>query len=154
MGSISGEFSNIPVTRKRYRDNEQRTATHSLRRKMARSQAEPDLAYHRKAETIPRATGVFFYRVLRGVNNLCSALIKAAGSNGFETRGALRNRSGRLGAPYPVTNMKGTPCADNSSASGYTISPLRLLSRTAKSIGSRCAASVARARSLKGPTIL
>jgi len=61
MGGISGEFSSIPVTRRRYPDNEQRIATHSLRRKMARSQAERDPAYHRKAETIP-AAGVVFYR--------------------------------------------------------------------------------------------
>jgi hypothetical protein len=40
LGGISGEFSGIPVTRRRYPDNEQRIATHSLRRKMARSQAE------------------------------------------------------------------------------------------------------------------
>jgi hypothetical protein len=37
----AGEFSSIPVTRRRYPDNEQRIATHSLRRKMARSRAEP-----------------------------------------------------------------------------------------------------------------
>src|SRR5262249_56242294 len=60
MGGISGEFSSIPVTRRRYPDNEQRIATHSLRRKMARSQAERDPAYHRKAETIPAAGGVFY----------------------------------------------------------------------------------------------
>jgi hypothetical protein len=33
------EFSSIPVTRRHYPDNEQRIATRSLRRKMARSQA-------------------------------------------------------------------------------------------------------------------
>jgi hypothetical protein len=54
LGGISGEFSSIPITRRRYPDTEQRIATHSLRRKMARSQAERDPAYHRKAETIRR----------------------------------------------------------------------------------------------------
>ena len=38
LGGISGQFSSIPVIRGRYPDNEQRIATHSLRRKMARSQ--------------------------------------------------------------------------------------------------------------------
>ena len=45
---ISREFASVPVTRRRYPDNEQRIATHRLRRKMARSQAERDPASHRK----------------------------------------------------------------------------------------------------------
>jgi len=53
LGGISGEFSSIPVTRSRYPDNEQRIATR---------RAERDPAYHRKAETIPRGGGYFFYR--------------------------------------------------------------------------------------------
>jgi hypothetical protein len=42
-----------------YPDNEQSIATHNLRRKMARNQAEHAPAYHRKAET-SAAAGVFF----------------------------------------------------------------------------------------------
>ena len=36
----AGEFSSIPVTRRRYPDTSRRIATHGLRRKMARSQTE------------------------------------------------------------------------------------------------------------------
>jgi hypothetical protein len=66
VGGISGEFSSIPVTRTRYPDNEQRIATHSLRRKMARSQAERGAGVHvfssqERAETIPRDWVVFLW---------------------------------------------------------------------------------------------
>src|SRR5215471_4484454 len=65
MGGISGEFSSIPVARRRYPDNEQRIATHSLRRKMARSQAERTRPITGRQKPSPVA-GVVFYRVAGG----------------------------------------------------------------------------------------
>src|SRR6266487_5420019 len=62
LGGISGEFSSMPVTRRRYPDTEQRIATHSLRRKMARSQAERDRPITGRQKPSP-AAGVVFYRV-------------------------------------------------------------------------------------------
>jgi hypothetical protein len=49
LGGISGEFSSNPVTRMRYPDNGQRIATRNLPRKMARSQAEREPAYTKRA---------------------------------------------------------------------------------------------------------
>jgi hypothetical protein len=48
----------------------------------------------------------------------CISSGKPTGSNGFDTRGALRNRSGKLELSYPVINMKGIPSSDNSSVRG------------------------------------
>jgi len=50
-----------PCTRRRYPNNEQRIATHSLRRKMARSQAERDRPTTGRQKPSPRRG--FFYRV-------------------------------------------------------------------------------------------
>jgi len=64
LGGISGEFSGIPVTRRRYPDNEQKNRDGSLRRKMARSQAERERRtrlQHRKGQKpSPNGGGSFF----------------------------------------------------------------------------------------------